>query len=93
MLSSIYLCGEVAACLELLEEGGHEDGGEEQDNAPKEHIRNVRAMGTTGGALELSMQHLALLLAPDDDGDGDGCDNNQHDGQKQERDNEANRNG
>lgn len=50
-------------------------------------------MGSTGGALELSMEHLALLLAPDDNSDGDGCDDNQRDEQKQERDNEANRNG
>lgn len=62
----IYLCGEIAACLELLEEGRHEDGGEEEDHTPEEHVGDVGAVGTTGGALELSMQHLALLLAPDD---------------------------
>lgn len=59
-----YLCGEVAACLELLEEGGHEDGGEEEDHAPEEDIGDVGSVVTTGGALKLPVQHLALLLAP-----------------------------
>lgn len=66
VLKVTYFGGEVAACLELLEEGRHEDGGEEEDHTPEEHIRDVRAMGTTGGAFKLTVQQLALLLAPDD---------------------------
>lgn len=60
------LGGEVAARLELLEEGGHEDGGEEQDHTPEEDVWDVGAMGAAGAALELPVQHLALLLAPED---------------------------
>lgn len=69
----IYLSGEVAASLELLEEGGHEDSGEEEDHAPEEDIGDVGAMRTTGAALKLPVQHLTLLLATtgheEDDGD------------------------
>lgn len=61
-----YLRGEVAARLELLEEGGHEDGGEEEDDAPEEDVGDVRAVGAAGAALELSVKALALLLAPQD---------------------------
>lgn len=61
-----YLGGEVAACLELLQEGGHEDGGEEEDHAPEEDVGDVGAVGTTGAANKLPVKHLALLLAPED---------------------------
>lgn len=62
----MYLGGEVPARLELLEKGRHKDSGEEQDHAPEEDVWNVGAMGTTGAALKLPVQHLALLLAPED---------------------------
>ncbi len=60
------LGGEVAARLELLEEGRQEDGGEEEDDAPEQDVGDVGAVGAAGTALELPMQHLALLLAPED---------------------------
>lgn len=66
MWRDTYPGGEVAARLELLEKGGHEDGGEEEDHAPEEDVGDIRAVGAAGGALELAVQHLALLLAPDD---------------------------
>lgn len=60
------LGGEVAARLELLEEGGHEDGGEEEDHAPEEDVWDVGAVGAAGAAHKLPVQRLALLLAPED---------------------------
>ncbi|TNN51005.1 hypothetical protein EYF80_038807 [Liparis tanakae] len=65
-VSLAYLGGKVAARLELLEEGGHEDGGEEEDDAPEEDVGDVGAVGAAGAALELPVKHLALLLAPED---------------------------
>lgn len=61
----IYLGGEVAACLELLEEGRHYDSGEEEDHAPEEDIGDVGTMGTAGAALKLPVQYLTLLQAPE----------------------------
>lgn len=62
----MYLGWKVPACLELLEKSRHKDSGEEQDHAPEQDVRDVRAMGTTGASLKLPMQHLALLLTPED---------------------------
>lgn len=60
------LCREVAACLELLEEGRHEDSGEEEDHTPEEHVWDEGTVGAAGAAHEISVQHLTLLLAPED---------------------------
>lgn len=60
------LGGEVAAGLELLEEGRHEDGGEEEDHAPEEHVRDEGAVGSAGRAHKVPVQRLALLLTPED---------------------------
>lgn len=30
-----YLCGEISTGFELFEEGGHEEGGEEEDSGPE----------------------------------------------------------
>lgn len=61
-----YLSGEVTAGLELLQEGRHEDGGEEEDDAPEEHVWDEGAVGAAGAPFEVSVQHFALLLAPED---------------------------
>ena len=55
------LGGEVAAGLELFEEGGHGHGGEEQDHGPEEHVWDVGAVRAAGTALEMTPEHLALL--------------------------------
>lgn len=60
------LGGEVAARLELLEEGRHEDGGKEEDHAPEEDVWDERAVRSTGRAHKVSVQRLALLLTPED---------------------------
>ncbi len=49
----MYLCGKVIAELELLEEGGHEDGGKEENDTPEEDIRNVGSIRATGAAHKL----------------------------------------
>lgn len=69
----LYTClgGKVAACLELLEEGWHEDGGEEKDHTPEEDIWDVGAMGATGTAHKVPMQLLTLLLTRSYDEEGD----------------------
>lgn len=62
---------EVAARLELLEEGRHEDGGEKEDHTPEEDIWDVGAMGATSAANKLPLQLLTLLLTHSDDDDDD----------------------
>lgn len=55
------LGGEVAASFELLEEGRHGDGGEEQDDGPEENVWDVRAVMAACTALELAPElHTAL---------------------------------
>lgn len=53
MCEELYLCGKVIAELELLEEGGHEDGGKEKNDTPEEDIRDVGSMRTAGAAHKL----------------------------------------
>lgn len=48
-----HLGGEVSLCLELLQEGGQEEGGEEKDDGPEENVWDVGSVMATGGALEL----------------------------------------
>lgn len=49
----LYLCRKVVTELEFLEEGRHDDGGEEENDTPEEDIRNVRPFGATGAAHKL----------------------------------------
>lgn len=56
-----HLGGEVALRLELLEEGGQEEGGEKEDDGPEENIRDVGPGMATGQALELPTQLLTHL--------------------------------
>lgn len=69
----LYTClgGKVAAGLELLEEGWHEDGGEEKDHTPEEDIWDVGAMGATSTPHKVPMQLLTLLLTRSYDEEGD----------------------
>lgn len=66
LCSSTGVCtclgGKVAARLELLEEGWHEDGGEEEDHAPEEDVRDVGAVGATSAAYKVPVQLFALLM-------------------------------
>lgn len=61
MYKELYLCGKVIAELEVLEEGGHDDGGKEEDDTPEEDIRNVGSMRAAGAAHELPSLFNAIL--------------------------------
>ena len=49
----MYLSGKVIAELEVLEEGGHDDGGEEENDTPEEDVGNVGPLGAAGAAHKL----------------------------------------
>lgn len=49
----MYLCWKVIAELEVLEEGGHDDGGEEENDTPEEDVRNIGPLGAAGAAHKL----------------------------------------
>lgn len=51
-----YPCWKISAGLELLEEGGQEEGGEKQDGRPEEYIGSVGAVMTTSRPDKLAMQ-------------------------------------
>lgn len=55
------LSGEIALGLELLEEGREEESGEEENDGPEQHIRDVRAIMSTGRTHKLAMKILAIL--------------------------------
>lgn len=57
----VYLCRKVIAELEFLEEGGHEDGGKEENDTPEEDVRNVGTMGATGAAHKLPTLFNTIL--------------------------------
>lgn len=50
-----YLCREVIAELELLKEGGHEDGRKKEEDTPEEDVRNIGSMRATGAAHKLAL--------------------------------------
>lgn len=56
-----HLSGKISLCLKLLKEGGQEEGGEEEDDGPKENIWDVGPMMTTGSTHKLPMEFLAHL--------------------------------
>lgn len=57
-----YLCGEISTGFELFEEGGHEEGGEEEDRGPEENVWSVWTVVATRRPNKLSMQVYTLLL-------------------------------
>lgn len=61
MYTGQYLGGKVVAELEILEEGGHEHGGEEENDTPEEDIGNVGPVGAAGAAYKLSALLDAVL--------------------------------
>lgn len=61
MGAALYLRGKVIAELELLEECGHEDGGEEENDTPEEDIRNVRSVRATGASHKLPLLFNTVL--------------------------------
>lgn len=56
-----YLRGKVIAELELLEEGGHEDGRKEEDDTPEEDIRNIGSVRATCTAHKLPLLFNTVL--------------------------------
>lgn len=56
-----YLGRKVVAELELLEEGRHDDGGEEEDDAPEEDVGDIGPFGAAGAADELATLFNAIL--------------------------------
>lgn len=56
-----YSGWEVAACLKCLQGAGEDEGGEEENAGPKEHIRSIGSMVAARRASELAMHILALL--------------------------------
>lgn len=61
MYEAQYLCREVIAELEFLEQGGHKDGGEEENDTPEEDIRNIGSMRATGAANKLPLLLYTVL--------------------------------
>lgn len=61
MKDCVYLGGKVVAELEILEEGRHDDGGEEEEDAPEEDIGDVGSFGAAGAADELATLFYAIL--------------------------------
>ena len=59
-----HLGGEVATGLELLEEGGHEKGGEEQDGGPEEHVGGIGPVVAARRPHELALHADTLLQGP-----------------------------
>ncbi len=57
----MYLCGKVIAELELLKEGGHEDGGKEENDTPEEDVRNVGSFRTARAAHKLPTLFNTIL--------------------------------
>lgn len=57
----VYLGRKVVAELEILEEGRHDDGGEEEEDAPEEDIGDVGPFGAAGAADELATLFNAIL--------------------------------
>lgn len=58
---TVYLGGKVVAELEVLEEGRHDDGGEEENDAPEEDVGDVGPCGATGAADKLATLFNAIL--------------------------------
>ena len=56
-----YSGWEIAACLKCLQGAGEDEGGEEENAGPKEHIGSIGSMVAARRARELSMHLLALL--------------------------------
>ena len=56
-----YSGWEIATRLESLQGAGKDEGGEEENAGPKEHIRSIGSVVATGRAYELSVHLLALL--------------------------------
>lgn len=61
MYDALYLCRKVIAELELLEQGGHEDGGKEENDTPEEDIRNIGSMRATGTPNKLPLLFNTVL--------------------------------
>lgn len=57
----VYLGRKVVAELEILEEGRHDDGGEKEDDAPEEDIRDIGPFGATSTANKLATFFDAVL--------------------------------
>lgn len=53
--------GEVSLRLELLEERGQEEGGEEENNGPEENVWNVGPMVAAAWTHKLPMKHVTHL--------------------------------
>lgn len=56
-----YSGREIATRLERLQGAGKDEGGEEENAGPKEHVRSIGSVVAAGGACELSVHLLALL--------------------------------
>lgn len=61
MKDCAYLGRKVVAELEFLEEGRHDDGGEEEDDAPEEDVRDKGPFGATSAADKLATLFNAVL--------------------------------
>lgn len=61
MYEEQYLCRKVITELEILEEGWHDDSGEEENNTPEEDIRNKWSKRAAGAAHKLPALFNAIL--------------------------------
>lgn len=57
----LYLGREVALGFELLEEGRKEEGGEEEDDGPEEHVWDVGPHGVQAGLTGGAHKHTLEL--------------------------------
>lgn len=60
-LNKSHLGGKISLRLELLKEGGQEEGGEEKDDGPEENIWDVGPMMTAGRTHKFPMEYLTHL--------------------------------